>query len=70
MKIEDIQDSLTLLEAARVARLHPSTIRRAVHHGELPHFRVVGKIRIQPAELQDFLLREYRGPGKLEEGKR
>lgn len=67
MKIKDLEGSLTLLEAARVAKLHPSTIRRAVHHGELPHFRVVGKIRIQPAELEDFLLRAYRNPAKLEE---
>ena len=59
MKLTELQESLALLDAARAAGVHPSTIRRAARRGELDHFRVVGRIRILPADLEAWLFRVY-----------
>lgn len=60
MKLEDLQNSLTVLAAARAAGLHPQTISKAVRRGELAHFRILGnRIRIRPADLEAFLSRTY-----------
>lgn len=50
--------SLTLRETAQLLRVHQKTIRRRVLSGELPHFRVVGRIRIRVEDLSAYLVRE------------
>lgn len=52
---------LSLLEAARLLGIHPDTLRRAVRRGELQHTRVLGKIRIQPQDLEQFVACPKRG---------
>lgn len=59
MKLSDLQDSMPVLEAARAAGLHPSTLSRAIRRGDLEHLRVLGRIRIRPADLERFLSRTY-----------
>ena len=60
MKLEDLQHSLSVLEAARAAGLHPQTISKAVRRGELAHFRILGnRIRIRLADLEAFVSRTY-----------
>jgi len=46
---------LTLIEAARAANLHPDTVRRLVLRGDLPHFRLLNRIRIRQVDLELFL---------------
>ena len=52
-------EQLDILDAARVAGVHPSTIYRAIRRGELAHGRRFNKILIRPADLEDFLSRAY-----------
>jgi excisionase family DNA binding protein len=61
MEIKDLEATLTLLDAARAAGVHPATIRRAILRGELPHFRIFGKIRVRRDELEHFLFDVYPG---------
>jgi excisionase family DNA binding protein len=46
---------LTLIEAAKVARCHERTLRRACKRGELKHGRPFGKIIIRLDDLERFL---------------
>jgi excisionase family DNA binding protein len=47
---------LTVAEAAHLLRVHPQSVYRMVHAGELPHLRVGRAIRI-PREAVDKLAR-------------
>jgi hypothetical protein len=68
MRTGEFPETLNLLDAARAAGVHPATIRRAILRGELPHFRVFGKIRVRPEDLERLLFRVY--PGRTESGSR
>lgn len=57
--LEDFEDVLTVAEAAKLVRVHPVTIQRAVRRGELPHYRVFGRIRITLADLDRFVARAF-----------
>ncbi|NOQ58294.1 helix-turn-helix domain-containing protein [Mycolicibacterium fortuitum] len=47
----DPYDTLTTDEAARELRVHRQTIRRRIHDGTLPAFKVAGRFRIRRADL-------------------
>jgi len=48
---------LTIDEAAHEVRVHPETLRRAVHRGELQTTRTGRRIKIRPAHLTAWLRR-------------
>lgn len=62
-----MEDSLKLLEASRIAGCHPSTLRRKIQRGEIPAFRLFGRIRIGREDLQSYLARSSRKPNTDED---
>jgi excisionase family DNA binding protein len=52
-----MEKNLTLIEAAQTANLHPDTVRRMVRRGDLPHFRLLNRIRIRLTDLEELLTR-------------
>jgi excisionase family DNA binding protein len=62
----DTNRELSILEGAWRWSLHPSTLRRAVQRGELPHSRVLGKIRIRAEDLEQFVRGRGRSVGAEE----
>ena len=52
-------DYMTLQEVAQAVKVSETTVRRWVHSGELPAFKVGsrGQIRIEPEELRAFMER-------------
>lgn len=46
---------LTVADAARVLRFHPSTIRRLIYRGDLGAITVGRQTRIRRAELERFI---------------
>ncbi len=60
---------MTVADAARLLEVSPSTVYELCRRGDIPHYRIGlgrGRIRIDPAQLREFLdrcRREGRGPG-------
>lgn len=46
---------LTVDEVADFLHVHPSTVRRHIHDGELPACRVGSQLRIYPEALERYL---------------
>lgn len=55
-----MQELLTVLEAAALARVHPGTIRRWLQEGRLKAIKIGRQWRIEPAAL--LQVKEGRGP--------
>jgi len=55
-------NSMTLIEAASVLRVHPATVRQRCLRGEIPHYRVLNKIFIRAADLGKFLQSQQSEP--------
>lgn len=50
---------LTVLEAADILKCSSKTVRRRIEDGSLRAIRIDGLVRIDPADLQDFV-RDHR----------
>ncbi len=48
---------LSRAQAARLVALSPSTIRDAIHRGELPALVLKRRVRIEPEALRSWLVR-------------
>jgi len=56
-----MSDDYKLLEAARIAEVHPATIWRAIKRGDLPATKRFGRWRIRGSDLQRLLAAESAG---------
>lgn len=55
--VEGLPAYLSVQEVAELFRVHPQSIRRAIHRGELPAVKIAGSIRISRSELEEHLRR-------------
>jgi excisionase family DNA binding protein len=55
--VENITETLTTNEVARILKVKPSRVQELVRHGILPHFRLGRQIRIDRQQLQNFIER-------------
>ncbi len=51
----DVQDFLTLDEAAKMLQMHPVTVRRHLRNGTIPGRKIGGEWRISRMGLEAFL---------------
>ena len=58
----DVDRLLTIREVAHCLNVSTATVYALCGRGELGHVRISNAIRIVPAELQSFLLRNERRP--------
>jgi excisionase family DNA binding protein len=58
----DVDYLLTVREVARCLNVSTATVYALCGRGELAHVRISNAIRIVPAELRSFLLRNQRRP--------
>lgn len=52
---DNLDELLTTIEAARLLRVHPGTIRRWLLSGRLPGWRKGGRLAVCRRDLQEFL---------------
>ena len=55
-----IQPTLTLEDASKQLGISTQTLRNWCNSGKIPHIRVDKFYRIKPADLNDFLNRNYK----------
>ena len=58
----DVDRLLTVQEVARCLRVSTATVYRLCERHELVHVRISNAIRIVPAELESFLIRNQGRP--------
>lgn len=55
----------TVREVAAALGVHPETIRRLIHDGRIDAVRVGRVLRVEPRELERFLVRQRVKPVRL-----
>lgn len=65
---DKVTDLLTYAEAGRVLGVSDRTVWTLVARGELPNVRFAGSVRIDPADLKDFIQRNKNRQGGTRHG--